>query len=341
MIRKEASSMRAPSSIRYRARAAPSAGGLIGLGLFGVLAATAVLAVLGLLGVTRSTLSLPILWVVFLVSGVGTVGMGYLLVGYFSLGYDVTDRSIRIRWGGRIDEVPLDRLTYAGPAAPLLGGAMQRWQPFWPGYYVGWLRSPFGRVRVAATQPISRQLLLSTGTEHWAISPAQPVIFLEQVAAARRQREVGTAEVTIAGREQLAEAGWTAAFPTVGDAREPRPAQDFASALRPVFLRDPVALGLVALSLGLLVGLVVFLVLRSVHLPETLVLHWNAAGLPDRIGTRRDLWLLPIVAAIVTIANLALAFLAEPLERFAARLLLAGTVVVLALTWIALLTITL
>jgi len=147
--------------------------------------------------------------------------------------------------------------------------------------------------------------------------------------------------VTIAGREQLAEAGWTAAFPTVGDAREPRPAQDFASALRPVFLRDPVALGLVALSLGLLVGLVVFLVLRSVHLPETLVLHWNAAGLPDRIGTRRDLWLLPIVAAIVTIANLALAFLAEPLERFAARLLLAGTVVVLALTWIALLTITL
>lgn len=333
--------MRAPSSIRYRARAAPSAGGLIGLGLFAVLAATAVLALLGLLGVTRSSLSLPVLWVVFVVSGAGTIGMGYLLAGYFSLGYDVTDVSIRIRSGGRIDEVPLDQLRYVGPAAPMLGGAMQRWQPFWPGYYVGWLRSPFGRVRVVATQPISRQLLLSTGTEHWAISPAQPVIFLEQVAAARRQRELGTTPVTIAGREQLAEAGWTAAFPTVGDAREPQSAQDFTSALRPVFLRDPVALGLAALSLGLLVGLVVFLVLRLVHLPETLVLHWNAAGLPDRIGTRRDLWLLPIVAAIVTIGNFALAFLAEYLERFAARLLLAGTVVVLALTWIALLLITL
>ncbi len=333
--------MRAPSFVRYRAPAAPSAGGLIGLAFFGVLAATAVLALLGLLGVTRSTLSVPILWVVFLVSGVGAVGMGYLLIGYFSLGYDVTDRSIRIRWGGRIDEIPLDRLTYAGPAAPLLGGALQRWQPFWPGYYVGWLRSPFGRVRVAATQPISRQLLLSTGAEHWAISPAQPVLFLEQVAAARRLRETGVAAVTIAGREQLAEAGWTAAFPTVADARESRPARNLTSVLRSLFLRDPVVLVLVALSLGLLVGLVGFLIVRSVHLPETLVLHWNAAGLPDRIGTRRDLWLLPIVATIVTIANLALAFLAEPLERFAARLLLAGTLIVLILTWIALLTITL
>ncbi|MDW7981304.1 MAG: PH domain-containing protein [Thermomicrobium sp.] len=332
--------MRGPVLVRYRARAAPSAGGLIGLGLLLVLTATAVLALLSLLGLTHSALPLAGLWLVFLTSGAGALLVGYLLAGYFSLGYDVTDTAIRIRWGGRIEEVPLDQLTYVGPAAPYLGGALRQWQPFWPGFYVGWYRSPFGRVRVIATQPISRQLLLSTTTGHWAISPAQPVVFLDQVAAARRQRAAAAREATIVGREQLAAAGWTAAFPTVGDAVEPRVASGRFPVLRSALVRDRVALGLVVASLVLLGGLVGFLLLRSAQFPETLVLHWNASGLPDRIGTRRDLWLLPIVAAIVTIANIALAFLTESLERFAAWLLLSGTVVVLVLIWVAVVTIT-
>jgi len=331
--------MRAPPTIHFRARAAPSAGGLIGLGLFLALGATAVLAVLGLVGLTRSSLPSFALWLTFLVCGAAAVGVGYLLLAYFSIGYDITDETIRIRWANHVEEIPLDRLSYAGPASPLLGQVRQPWQPFWPGYYVGWIRAPFGRVRVIATQPTSRQLLLSTDTRHWAISPAQPVLFLEQIAAARRRRERGAAHAEIAGREQLAAAGWTAAFRTVGEVAvpgsgRPRP-------LRPAFLRDRVGLGLLAASGLLLLGLVAYLVGRYEALPETLVLHWNASGLPDRIGTRRDLWLLPFVALIVTVANVALALLAEQLEAFAARLILGGTVIVLVLAWVALLAITL
>jgi hypothetical protein len=52
-------------------------------------------------------------------------------------------------------------------------------------------------------------------------------------------------------------------------------------------------------------------------------------------------WILPIVATIVVFANVALAVLAASLERFAAWLLLGGTIIVLVLVWIALLVITL
>lgn len=124
--------MRAPPMIHFRARAAPSAGGLIGLGLFLALGATAVLAGLGLVGLTRSSLPPLALWLVFLVCGGATALVGYLLFAYFSIGYDITDDSIRIRWANRIEEIPVDRLSYAGPAAPLLGSVRHAWQPFGP-----------------------------------------------------------------------------------------------------------------------------------------------------------------------------------------------------------------
>jgi hypothetical protein len=98
---------------------------------------------------------------------------------------------------------------------------------------------------------------------------------------------------------------------------------------------------LLGLALLLLASQFVFLLVQSSRLPEMLVLHWNAAGLPDRIGTRREVWVLPIVATIVVFANVALAVLAASLERFAAWLLLGGTIIVLVLVWIALLVITL
>lgn len=330
--------MHASSVIRYRARAAPSAGGLIGLTLIAILGATAVLAALALLGFSRSTAPDWLLWLVFLSSGTAALALGYLVVGYFSIGYDLTETAVRVRWGNRVEEIAVDRLTYAGPAAPLLAKRERTWQLFWPGYYVGWMHTSIGRVRVVATQPPSRQLLLSTRDGHWAISPAQPVIFLEQLATIRQGRaDPERRAPSIAGREQLLEAGWTAALPTIDPVALPDRAKKSFPLSREAILADRVALALIGVGLILLLSLVSFLAFRSDSLPQVVTLHWNASGLPDRIGTRRDLWILPFVAAIVFIANMMFAFLTTTLDRFAARLLVAGSVIVLVLTWFALL----
>ena len=69
----------------------------------------------------------------------------------------------------------------------------------------------------------------------------------------------------------------------------------------------------------------------------TLPLHYNATGQPDRIGTPREIFLFPLITALVAVANLALAWSVIRFDRFAARLLLGGTCMVQAVAWVALL----
>lgn len=350
-----------PQSRPLRVRAAPSAGGMIGAVLFGASLVIATVALLALLGLISSSLPALVLWLVLILSTGAAIGLGYLLFGYFTLGYDVSDHALAIRWGNRREEIPLAQIVYAGPAAPLLGDRRPSWQWFWPGYYLGTRPTALGPVHVAATQSVSRQLLISTASAHYAISPERPAVFLERLAQARQAllAEQTGQPARIAGRQQLAEAGWTVEFTTVSPApatraqatgsyplaRPPSGARQVARRaihsrpLRLFLIEDRVGLSFLALALGLNLAMILYLLVQYDQLPETLVLHWNANGLPDRIGTRRDLWLLPIITAIVTIANIGLAWLAETFDRFAARLLLAGTCLVQLVAWVALLSI--
>lgn len=348
-----------PQSRPFRVRAAPSAGGVIGAVLFGAALVVAIVALLVLLGLISSSLPAVVLWLVLLLATGAAIALGYLLFGYFTLGYDVGDRVLTIRWGNRREEIPLAQIVYAGPAAPLLGDRRPSWQWFWPGYYLGTRSTTLGPVHVAATQSVSRQLLISTTSAHYAISPERPAVFLERLAQARQAllAEQTGQPARIASRQQLAEAGWTVEFTTVSPAsrtqvtgsyplvRQPGGARQFARRamhsrpLRLLFIHDHVGLSFLALALGLNLAMILYLLVQYDQLPQTLVLHWNANGLPDRIGTRRDLWLLPIITAIVTIANIGLAWLAETFDRFAARLLLAGTCLVQVVAWVALLSI--
>ena len=350
-----------PQSRPFRVRAAPSAGGVIGAVLFGAALVVAIVALLALLGLISSSLPVVVLWLVLILATGAAIALGYLLFGYFTLGYDVGDRALTIRWGNRVEEIPLAQIVYAGPAAPLLGDRRPSWQWFWPGYYLGTRSTALGPVHVAATQSVSRQLLISTMSAHYAISPERPAVFLERLAQARQAllAEQTGQPARIAGRQQLAEAGWTVEFTAVPPAempqarstgsyplvRQPGGARQVARRamhsrpLRLFLIEDRVGLSFLALALGLNLAMILYLLVQYDQLPQTLVLHWNANGLPDRIGTRRDLWLLPIITAIVTIANIGLAWLAETFDRFAARLLLAGTCLVQIVAWVALLSI--
>ncbi len=351
-----------PSALKpFRVRAAPSAGGVIGAMLFVAALVVALAALLALLSVIDSPLPVTLLWAALILATGAVIGLGYLLFGYFTLGYDLGDDALVIRWANRVEEIPLEQIVYAGPAASVLGDRRPGWQWFWPGYYIGTQTTAIGRVHVAATQSLSRQLLISTSSAHYAISPERPAAFLEWLAQARQglRTEQAGESARIAGRRQLAEAGWTVEFTTTEALEPPRaqvtgssPLTRHGSGARQVTLRamhsrplrlflveDRVGLLFLSLALALNVAMILFLLAQYDQLPQSLVLHWNANGLPDRIGTRRDLWLLPVITAIVTVANVGLAWLAETFDRFAARLLLAGTAMVQVVAWVALLSI--
>ena len=70
-------------------------------------------------------------------------------------------------------------------------------------------------------------------------------------------------------------------------------------------------------------------------LPPVLPIHLDPAGRPDRWGPPRLLWRLPLLATMTTLVNLVLAWFLVPLDRFVGRFLLAASLVVHLIAWIA------
>lgn len=94
---------------------------------------------------------------------------------------------------------------------------------------------------------------------------------------------------------------------------------------------------LILLGIGLVSVLVMALVLavRLGGLPETIVLHLNAAGIPDRWGSPRVLWRLPVMSLFITVMFSVVAWFLYPIERFGARFALAAAVVAQLIAWVA------
>ena len=65
--------------------------------------------------------------------------------------------------------------------------------------------------------------------------------------------------------------------------------------------------------------------------PELIALHFNAFGEADLIGSRNDIYKLPLIGAVVWASNLILAIVASPHDRVLARTALGVAVFVQAL----------
>jgi len=91
-------------------------------------------------------------------------------------------------------------------------------------------------------------------------------------------------------------------------------------------------------ALALLANLALFgyLALRFEVLPDPLPLHFDAAGLPDRIEAKTGVFGLPIIGFTVFALNTALGILAHRHERAATMLLAASALLVQVLMWVAL-----
>ena len=84
------------------------------------------------------------------------------------------------------------------------------------------------------------------------------------------------------------------------------------------------------------VMMILMLALRVGSLPGSLVLHLDAAGLPDQWGPSRVLWRIPLIALGVTAMNAVLAWFFAPMDRFASRFVLGAALVVQLVAWVAL-----
>ncbi len=99
--------------------------------------------------------------------------------------------------------------------------------------------------------------------------------------------------------------------------------------------KDYVVLGLFAAALLVNIALFGFLALRFNSLPDPLPLHFDAAGLPDRIEAKNGIVALPVIGLIVVVLNAALGTLAYRRERAATVLLVIGALFVQVLMWLA------
>ncbi|MBI3964791.1 MAG: DUF1648 domain-containing protein [Chloroflexi bacterium] len=76
------------------------------------------------------------------------------------------------------------------------------------------------------------------------------------------------------------------------------------------------------------------------RLPDFLPLHFNTAGIADYVGSRVEVWRLPLIGSATLALNFALGTLASAEDRFLARVLLLAAVGVQALLLVALVRLT-
>lgn len=257
----------------------------------------------------------PVDGVSFLLVLAGLISL--VLIGYiglrtrrvFTLEYWVDRDAVTLVWGSTRQIIPLaqiERIIESPTAQPTLPA--RPWH--WPCMNRRRIQSSeLGVVNAYATRPLNEQIVLVTAGESYSLSPADRQGFLQ---ALQERFALG------AGRTLQAELRrapvWT--WP---------------------LWRDRGALFLI--GAGLLGVLVMFGVLcfRYPALSSDLPLHFDAAGLPDRIAPKSGLFALPVIGLLIWLLNTAAGvWLYRHVQQGAAYLLWGGALTVQGLASMAL-----
>lgn len=231
----------------------------------------------------------------------------YRTWGAFTLEYWIDRNAVRIRWAAECVVVPLPEIVQV-----LRDGAppVPRSARFWPAIFVRPLSSSSNeRWSLYATRPPGESLWLETADALFAISPADPKAFL---AALQAHNQLGPSHHLALGSERIG-------LPSVAPLEEP--------------------LGRRLLLAGLLGVLVLFGILFFAYpaLPDLLIFHYDAAGVPDSIRPKSALFLLPSIGLIAFAVNsLAGLWLAYRRQATGASLLWGSTLAVQILSLLAL-----
>ena len=279
-------------------------------GWYGLLSCLVLLAVDALL--LRFLLSMPISGTSFILALLVLLSLPLLLYlayrtwGCFSLEYRVDRDGVTIVWGPMRRAVPMgqiERIVRRG----LPSETPRRWP--WPGPYAATRsESSLGQLLSYATRPPAEQLLLVTPRMVYGISPADQERFLE---ALQERHLMGPA------RTLPTEPTWPRLW-------------------RWRFWQDRVGQGLLLAGLLLCLALFGFLAFRFPALPESVPLHFDAAGQPDRIGPRQGLFLLPLIGLLAWGINAVWGGVIYRRQRLAAYLLWGGAIAVQVIAGLAL-----
>ena len=232
--------------------------------------------------------------------------------GAFNLEYWLDRNALRVRWAGTCQIIPLHRIQRIIEGADEF--SLRPSLLAWPSPFVRTVQGGQGRrlVRLASV-PLSQCLLIETDSGIFAISPADPVGFLEELQALNRL-------------------GLSRRLPLLHE----KPTNYYA-------LATESAVGRWLLLAGLVGCLILFgyLMIRFPQLPETLVFHFNRQGVPDSIRHKSALFLLPVVGLLTyltnTVAGVRMRLRSQPSGAY---LFWAGSLLVQALSLMALFSLT-
>lgn len=247
--------------------------------------------------------------VLLLVSLPGIAVVGYRTYALWRSRYVLSRNAIVVEWGSRRIVLPMGLLDEVRAGADVPGDLRPRGLT-WPGSVFG--TGPvagLGEVEFLAAVEKPGLVLLRHAEAWLAISPADPQAFLAALAAARAE----------------------------GAQEEVEPESIIPAVQRSLLLHDRLALSLMGAGAAGAVLLLGYLALISPQLPAQIALHFDAHGLPDRFGPPAGLLILPAIAGLTWLVNTlgGLWLHRNARERAAAYLLLAATLFVQALVWVA------
>ena len=293
-------------------RAKFSVGGLIGLLLSGVIIGVDGLLLNFLIG--ESIREQQIGFVTFLMALVVLLSIPVLLVamyhtlGLVTLRYRLDRNGVFVRWFGSEQIIPIRDIQRIVPGGELGGVIVRRRGLRWPGHERGTGQVPgIGRTRFLATQPLAGQLLLVTPGSAFGISPRDPDGFVKAFEA---RKELGPNRLL---ERELYHAGW----------------------LTWPLWTDSTAWTLLGAAAVINLGLFGYLAASFPGLDFQLPLHFNRLGQADRIGTKMELFALPIIGLLILVANISLGLILYRRERAGSYLLWGAAAAVQALFWLA------
>jgi hypothetical protein len=232
--------------------------------------------------------------------------LGYLLYGLFGLKYLMGRDSLIISWTRRQEIIPLAAIESILSVETLEDKIKIRGLR-WPGYCIARGHSDkTEEVLFYSTDRPAEQLLITTPMMSYVISPSNPTGFLSALRA--RQR--------------------------LGPARElQQTREDRGLGALPIW-HDWKALGLAASGALANVGLFAYITARYPYLPE-LVPLLSDAGQVKLIGTKDELFEMPIIGLVVFLANTILGFVLHRWERPLTYFLTALALLVQIIFWSA------